>query len=157
MQFKTIIPRKLPFFVALSLTAVLTSCGSFEYAGYSNDGIYAANDYNYQAEAEQPVATTSTNESSYYKNYFAENSAEIDAINGENEIFTDVDSYEGNYTDQGNVDQRQAYGGWGQTNDAVTINYVNNGWGWNDPWLWNAGWGLGWNNWGWGRPWGWNN
>ena len=122
MQFKTITKQKLPFFVALGLLAVLTSCGSFQYAGYDNDGVYntGQNDNN----VEQPVATTSTNESSYYKNYFAENSAELDAFTEESEIFTDIDSYEGNYIEraQDTLEQRPVYGGWGQANDNVTIN-----------------------------------
>ena len=57
------------------LMAVLTSCGSFQYAGYDNDGIYTTD--NYDTNVEQPVATTSTEDTNYYKNYFAENSAQI--------------------------------------------------------------------------------
>jgi len=164
MLFKTITNQKLPFFVALGLMAVLTSCGSFQYAGYDNDGIYS--DSYQKTEVEQPVATTSTTDSNYYKNYFSENSAEVDAINEESEIFTDIDSYEGDYIErtQDTLEQRPAYGGWGQNNSTVTINVIDNGWyGWNDPWLWNGGfgWGQPWgwnrwgNNWGWNR-WGWN-
>jgi hypothetical protein len=165
MQFKTFINQKLPFFVALGLVAMLTSCGSFQYVGYDDDGIYSSSeDYSTDVE-QQPVTTTSTNDSDYYKNYFAQSAAELDAVLGESEIFTDIDSYEGNYLEraQDTLEQRPVYGGWGQANDNITINFIDNGWyGWNDPWLWNAGWGWGWNagwgwnNWGWGRPWGWN-
>lgn len=174
MQFNTITKQKLPFFVALGLMAMLTSCGSFQYAGYDNDGIYTTDDNN--VEVERTVVSTSTDDSNYYKNYFAENSAELDAITEEGEIFTDIDSYQGNYTeiDQDTLEQRPAYGGWGQNNSTVTINVIDNGWyGWNDPWLWNGGfgvaswgwgrpwgwnrWGFGWNNWGWNAGWGWNN
>ena len=167
MQFKTITNRKLPFFVALGLIAALTSCGSYQYAGYDNDGIYASDDSD--AEVEQPIVTTSTSDSNYYKNYFAENSAEVDAIKEESEIFTDVDSYEGNYTEQtqDSLEQRPAYGGWGQSNSTVTINYIDNGWGY-DGWGFSSfgGWGYGWGyppgyawgynawGWGWGAGWG---
>lgn len=163
MQFKTITNRKLPFFVALGLMAVLTSCGSYQYAGYDNDGIYASDDSD--AEVEQPVVTTSTSDSNYYKNYFAENSAEVDAIKEESEIFTDVDSYEGNYTEQAqdSLEQRPAYGGWGQSNSTVTINYIDNGWsygGWGFSSFggWGYGWGYpgyGYGYGGWGIGWGW--
>jgi len=163
MQLNTITKQKLPFFVALGLMAVLTSCGSFQYAGYDNDGIYSTDKYE-DENVEQEVVTTSTDDSNYYKNYFAENSAEVDAIQEENEIFTDVDSYEGNYTEQDSTEQRPAYGGWGQNNSTVSINIINNGWyGWNDPWLYSGyysnGWGRpwGWNNWGYNYGWGWNN
>ena len=155
MQLKKITKQRLPFFVALGLMAMLTSCGSFQYAGYDNDGIYTTTDTD--VIVEEPEVVTSTNSSSYYKNYFAEKVSEIDAINSENEVFTDIDSYEGNYTetDTDRLEQPSAYGGWGQTNDRITINVIDNGWGWNDPWLWNGG--FVYNNWGWGRPWGWNN
>lgn len=137
---------------------VLTSCGSFQYVGYDNDGIYSSEDYN-TTDVEQPVATTSSNDSEYYKNYFADTSAQLEAVIEDNEIFTDIDSYEGNYLEkaQDTIEERPVYGGWGQNNESITINIIDNGWyGWNDPWLWNVGWGYGWNNWGWGRPWRWN-
>lgn len=158
MQFKIITKHKLPFFVALGLMTVLTSCGSFQYVGYDNDGIYSSEDYN-TTDVEQPVATTSSNDSEYYKNYFADTSAQLEAVIEDNEIFTDIDSYEGNYLEkaQDTIEERPVYGGWGQNNESITINIIDNGWyGWNDPWLWNVGWGYGWNNWGWGRPWRWN-
>ncbi|MDG4716457.1 hypothetical protein [Winogradskyella marincola] len=157
MQFKTITKHKLPFFVALGLITVLTSCGSFQYAGYDDDGIYSSEDYN-TTEVEQPVVTTSTNDSDYYKNYFADSSAQLEAVMEDNEVFTDIDSYEGNYLErtQDTIEQRPVYGGWGQNNESITINIIDNGWyGWNDPWMWNAGWGYGWNNWGWNN-WRWN-
>lgn len=162
MQFKTNTKQKLPFFVALGLMAVLTSCGSFQYVGYDNDGIYSSEDYD-TADVEQPVTTTSTNDSDYYKNYFAENAAQIDAAKENSDIFTDIDSYEGDYLEraQDTIEERPVYGGWGQNNESITINIIDNGWyGWNDPWVWNAGWGWnswGWNSWRWNYGWGWNN
>ena len=126
MQFKIIKNQKLPFFVALGLLVVLTSCGSYQYAGYDNDGIYSSNE-GYEEEMDEPVTTTSTNGSNYYKNYFAENKAEVDAITSDGEIFTDVNAYEGNYDEnaQDSLEQRQPYGGWGQSNSTVTINVID--------------------------------
>ena len=143
MQFNTTSNRRLPFFVALGLMAVLTSCGSFQYAGYNNDGIYSDT---YEAPVEEPVVMTSTDDSNYYKNYFSNNSADVSAAQEESEVFTDIDSYEGNYTDidPNGVEQQPAYGGWGQNSDVVNINYINNGWGFN-----NFGYG-GFNNFGFG-------
>ncbi len=154
MQFKTIITQKLPFFVALGLATVLTSCGSFQYAGYDNDGIYSAEEP--VNETQETVVTTSTDDSNYYKNYFSENSAEVDAIKEESEVFTDIDSYESDYTEQAidTTEQQPAYGGWGQNSNSVTINYIDNGWyGYNNPWMLNGGFGY----YNWGRPWGFNN
>ena len=158
MRFNPTISKKFTFFVALGLTAVLTSCGSFQYAGYENDGIYSSEGH-VDEVVEEKVVTTSSDGSSYYKNYFSENEAQVDALTTEQEVFTDIDSYSGNYMEraQDTLEQRPIYGGWGQTNETVTINYIDNSWmGFNDPWLWNGGWGFGWNNWGWGPGWGWN-
>jgi hypothetical protein len=79
MQFKTITPEKLPFFVALGLMAVLTSCGSFQYAGYDNDGIYSSETSNDDA-VQETVVSLSSNDSNYYKNYFSENKAQVNAL-----------------------------------------------------------------------------
>ena len=114
MQFKTITLQKLPLFVALGLATLLTSCGSYQYVGYDNDGIYSSENDNVQeAVVEQPTVTTSTKDSNYYKNYFAENSAQVDAIQEDGEIFTDIDSYEGNYVERAldTLEQQGPYGG----------------------------------------------
>ncbi|WP_299226702.1 hypothetical protein [uncultured Psychroserpens sp.] len=160
MQFNNYIKTKLPFFVALSFTFVLASCGSYQYVGYDSDGIY--NDENEVVEeVEAPTETTSN--SSYYKNYFAEKSNQYSDIPTDEEvIFTDIDSYSSDYIEDEQLNGAQTgYAGWGQANENVTINIIDNGWnnwGWNNPWLWNN-WGWGWNNWGWnaGWGWGWNN
>ena len=73
MQFKTYLQSKLPFFVALSFAFVLASCGSYQYVGYDNDGIYNTSDNVYAEESAYEDATKVDN-NSYYKNYFAEKS-----------------------------------------------------------------------------------
>ena len=140
----------------------LTSCGSYQYAGTDNDGIY-------ESSSEPVVYAESAGQNnndnvnnSYYKNYFKEQSSEYDYMNVEPEVFTDVDSYEGKYVEQDST-QREQYPGWGQNNEDVTVN-VYAGWNgfydpfWNVGWGWNAGWGWGWNagwGWGWNAGWGW--
>ena len=57
MQFKTITLQKLPSFVALGLAALLTSCGSYQYVGYDNDGIYSSDN-----ETEREVVVQGTQE-----------------------------------------------------------------------------------------------
>ncbi|NRB61148.1 MAG: hypothetical protein HRU50_14555, partial [Winogradskyella sp.] len=159
MQFKTITLKKLPSFIALSIAMVLTSCGSYQYVGYDNDGIYSTerNEENAVVE-QQPEVTTSTN-SGFYEAYFNQGVGS----EGESEIFTDVDSYESDYLErvQDTTEYAKSFGGWGQNNETVTINIIDNGWGWNNPWMWNAGWGWNdpwlWNGgWGWAPGWGWN-
>ena len=63
MRFNTTITKKLPFFVALGLLIVLTSCGSTQYAGYDNDGIYSTEENGNTVT--QEVTTTSTDYSNY--------------------------------------------------------------------------------------------
>ncbi|NRA92490.1 MAG: hypothetical protein HRU26_07355, partial [Psychroserpens sp.] len=49
-------------------------------------------------------------------------------------IFTDIDSYESEYSDEDPENRESGYPGWGQANENITINYID--YGWNDPWLW---------------------
>lgn len=149
MLLKRITNLRLGAFITATFAILFTSCGSFQYVGYDNDGIYSSSGDNETGVVEQSsvedVVTTDTDDSNYYRNYFAENSAQLNAMQEESEIFTDIDSYEGNYVERviDTTEQRVAYGGWGQATENVTINIIDNGWGWN--------------NWGWGQPWGWNN
>jgi hypothetical protein len=170
MQFKFKSNRKLPFFVVMGLALIMTSCGSYQYVGYDDDGIYSSGSErgNEEIIVEQQPVTTST-DNNYFENYFQENKAQLDAITASQEdVFTDVDSYqsENQAVQQDTIADRVPYGGWGQTNENITINYIDNGWNWglwNDPWMWgiNSGWGWGtWNarfgwGWGWARPWNW--
>lgn len=110
------------FIVALCASFLFASCGSYQYVGYENDGIY--NDDVVYQETPNSV-TTDANSSSYYKSYFDEKASELDTP--ENEIFTDVDSYQSNYTEEGYVeDNNMAYAGWGQNGSEVQINVYNN-------------------------------
>lgn len=143
---------------------MFVSCGSYQYAGYDNDGIYSSN----QVVTNTREAANSRANSEYYANFFAEEAQSAQDILGESDVFTDIDSYSSGNVAVEDVEIVEGnYGGWGQVNDQVTINYYNNGWnnfgwGWNNPWLWNN-WrwnrfGYGWNNFGWnyGLGYGWN-
>ncbi len=157
MQFKTYLQSKLPLYLALSSLFVLASCGSYQYVGYDNDGIYSSpNQNSVTTTTEAPTA----DQSSYYRGYFAEKSKKYEDIAAdENVVFTDIDSYEGDYNDvTGEVEYAEGYAGWGGNSDNVTINVYDNSWGMNN-WGWNNGWGFGFNNWGWNNGWGngWNN
>ncbi|MGS2726749.1 hypothetical protein ACU8DI_09080 [Psychroserpens sp. BH13MA-6] len=169
MQFKNYIQTKFPFYVALSLTFLLASCGSYQYVGYSSDGIYD------EEVVYEEATTVRVEDNNYYKDYFNEKSNQYDNIqNDDAAIFTDIDAYAGNYEDEVVEQEVQTgYAGWGAANQNVTINYYDNGWynrgwgafgiGWynnywglNSPfWGWNSWYGYGWNNWGFGY--GWNN
>ena len=156
MRFKTYIQSKLPFFVALSLLFVLASCGSYQYVGSDNDGIYNSSVEIPVEETPYVEATSSNN--AYYKELFAKKSKQFETISqDDNVIFTDIESYEGNYSDEGadgEVVYEEGYAGWGQDNQDVNIHIYNNNWGWNT-----IGWGvgLGWYRpWGYRSAWGWN-
>lgn len=159
MQFKKYLQSKLPFFVALSFAFVLASCGSYQYVGYDNDGIYNSDEVTYAEEDNYEEAPSN---SSYYKNYFAEKSQQYESLPEENVIFTDIDSYEGDYSEEEEYTNNTTtgYAGWGQGDNDVTINvYSNNGfgfygynswwnspyysYGWYRPYRWNIGWGYG--------------
>lgn len=154
----------------IAITAVLSSCGSYQQAGYyEEDGIYGAsqredvayqdNDYNQQS-----------GKNNYYQQYFSTKSAEIDALSKEGDIFTDIDNY--TTTDSLDADgyivyveeDDESYGAWGTNGQDVTVNiYESAGFGWAQPFWWNGGfnYGWGWNNWGYGfnpawNYWAWN-
>ena len=154
MQFKNYLKAQMPFLALIAMAFVLSSCGSSQYVGEENDGIYSSpKEYNENnVEVVQDIDANTT----YYKNYFKEKSTEFDYIPTEDEVFTDVDSYEGKYAEQDSTAQ-ESYAGWGQENSGVTINVYggfNSGWGgYYNPYY--AGWG--WNyGWGWSYGWGWN-
>ncbi|HKK12214.1 MAG TPA: hypothetical protein VJ945_05255, partial [Flavobacteriaceae bacterium] len=138
MQFISYLKSKLPFYVALSFTFILASCGSYQYVGYDNDGIYGSEDVGY----EQPSynETPNANNSSYYKNYFAEKSQQFENIPQEGAIFTDIDSYQGDYDEVQDSTYVSGYAGWGEDSDDVTINvypsYASSYW-WYRPYAWN--------------------
>lgn len=146
---------KMPV-LALGVTFLLTSCGAYQYVGYDNDGIYSSD----EVVVDTDEASTNRTNDNYYVNYFGEIAADAELAQEESgEIFTDIDSYSSDNPAGNEVEIIEDYGGWGQVNDQVTINYYNTGWnnwgwGWNDPWLWNGGFGWGWNA---GFGWGWNN
>ncbi|NNL83684.1 MAG: hypothetical protein HKP28_09850, partial [Winogradskyella sp.] len=165
MQFNSTLIKKLPFYVALSTVFLLSSCGSYQYVGYDDDGIYNSDDSVIVVERQVETPNTTSQNSEYYKDYFGNTSKEIESITNENEVFTDIDSYEGSYAEevQDTLDYRTGYAGWGQANDQVIINIDNGpnwGWGWGmnwyNPWAWNRwGWNrFGWNTWGWNTGWG---
>jgi hypothetical protein len=142
----------------IGLALVVLSCGTQKNVGYA-DGIY--NDTAEVVPEQQEVAASNVN-NDYYKNYFGETVDEVEEITNDSEVFTDVDSYNSNYqNDNAEPEDFTGNGGWGDTSDNVTINFIDNGWGnwgwgpgWGIGWGWGAGWGFGWNNW-WGPGWGW--
>ncbi len=166
----------IPLIGLFSLVFLMASCGSYEYVGYDNDGIYGQDEritVEYPPQQQPKVETR--NDGTYYKNYFSEKAKEYEFVFSDDEIFTDIDSYEGDYDEEiDSLNYNKSYAGWGQTNSSVTINVIDRGWGawgWYDPWFyspwmynswsyyrpwrWGPSYGWGWNNWGWNN-WGWN-
>ncbi|MDX1271154.1 hypothetical protein [Bizionia paragorgiae] len=154
MQFKNEIRSKVTMALAIIAAFGLTSCGSYQYVGQDSDGIYSSNeDY---VEQEQPRTVESKEDSnSFYENYFQERANALniaDEADEQEEVFTDVDSYQSNYDTNRVASDGSA--GWGQENETTTINIYNNNIGysnyWNRPY-------YGWNHWGYARPYrGWN-
>ncbi|MEL0645570.1 hypothetical protein V6251_14350 [Olleya sp. Ti.3.14] len=159
MKLINYLTNKAQVFTVLFTALALSSCGSYQYVGQTTDGIYDTGTENRQYESE---AIPAENNNDYYSNYFKEKADEAEIYSQTEEIFTDVDTYQGDYDDSIEVAEQNA--GWGATNSNVIINihdtgfYNDYGWGWNRPWGWN-----GWYNWGWNSPyswrygWGWNN
>lgn len=140
---------KIPFLASLIILFSLASCGSYEYVGHDNDGIYGTENRNVEYQTEKETEVQVADNGNYYKNYFKEKSMDYESMTDNGEVFTDIDSYQGEYNED-TIDTLQyenAYAGWGQNNDDVTINIYNGGynyWGYRPYYRshWNYGWGY---------------
>lgn len=133
---------KIPFLASFVLISSLFSCGSYQYTGSANDGIYGSEDYNsveYVNETEKDIETPQSN---YYQNYFSEKSKEYEMILDDSEVFTDIDSYKGEYKEEtiDTLQYNKAYAGWGQDTSDISINFYNNNW---YPWYYRPYWNIG--------------
>ena len=148
MNFTTFLKKTNAYLIVFIGFSLVTSCGSYQYVGVYEDGIYGdseAQDYN--ANTTNDVSE-SVSGNSYYSDYFKGKSNEYN--NNQETVFTDVEDYDSSYSPNNNTDS--AYAGWGQNNDSNVIIHIQSrpnygiGWGWNN---------WGWNNWGWNARWNW--
>jgi hypothetical protein len=144
MQLFLYLKTKLPILTVLGLFIGVTSCGSYQYAGQDNDGIYDSETVK-RSKENQPQ--TKTANSDYYKNYFNEKEGQYAGLTDDNAIFTDIDNYESDYLVDESVESSESYAGWGQENDNVTINvyggHLFNSNRWNRPYFgFSYGWGY---------------
>ena len=151
------VQSKMHYFGIVVLALLMSSCGSYQYAGYEEDAIYGESERRVEyVETEPEQAETDNN--GYYKNYFKEKTLQYESIAQEDAVFTDIDSYEGSYEEENDsLRYTEGYGAWGQDhNEAVVINVYQNNWaGWYYPYSWRWGYNWGYNYWGW-NSWGWN-
>lgn len=140
----------MPLVAVFTLLLVMASCGSYQYVGVDNDGIYGDTP-RIVSQNQDVVANGSNSSNDYYQNYFKSKALEYERISDEGAIFTDIDSYQsGNYEDDTINNNYQGNSGWGQTNSQVTINVQPSfGWGgmWGSP-FYNGFYGNRWNRWG---------
>jgi hypothetical protein len=132
MQLNNALQSKLQLLGALAIVFSLYSCGSFQYAGNNNDGVYGeSNDRRIeqqQEESSQNATNSNNSNSEYYKDYFKEKSQQYNNVNDSDDvIFTDIDSYHSDYEEVENdsIQYETGYAGWGEDNKNVTINIYN--------------------------------
>lgn len=137
----------------------MTSCGSYQYSGYLNDGIYQANEPVEKNAIVEQENTDSKQNNEYYKSSFNEMALAYSEAESSDELFTDVENYRSAENDSIN----ENFGPWGENKNSVVINIHSNNndgfWSrWRYPnWMWNYGygygnvWGYGYNNY-WTRP-----
>lgn len=165
-----------------ALLLFLVSCGSYQYQGYGNDGIYGdsnepvytENNSNTQQQYPQQEQQEQNN-AAYYENLFGEKSEQYASVPTQGAIFTDVDAYSSAgseseiYREEEAAYDDSGYGPWGSEANSVSINYYDNyafprfyypAWnmGWNYGYGFNPYWGGYYNNfgWGWGGGFGYN-
>jgi len=119
MHLNHTLKSKTQIIVTLVLALGIVSCGSYEYAGYENDSIYNDTKKTTVIKSESPSSTNNQ----YYQNYFKEKTEEY-ALYAEDEdaIFTDIESYEGDYNEENDTADGESYAGWGGNNSDITIN-----------------------------------
>ena len=93
MRFTSTLKKIKMLFLALGSILLLSSCGSYQYVGYDNDGIYNSNEVVVDVEE----ASTNRTSNNYYANYFDDvvTDAEL-AQEQSDDVFTDIDSYSSN-------------------------------------------------------------
>ena len=145
------------YFILIAL--VISSCGTYQYSGNVNDGIYNSNISSENAVVVETKEVNNKANNDYYKSAFSEKVLIYSESESSDQLFTDVE----NYRTSDNDSIRENYGPWGDYKDSVVINihsYHNDGfWSrWRYPnWMWNYGygygnvWGYGYNNF-WSRP-----
>ena len=135
------------------LTIVMTSCSSYQNTTNDSDGIYN------NPQRNNGTAQNNNQNSGYFA-----------SLQDDPEFFTDTENYSSTYGDEARDTvyvTETGYGGWGSNPEGVTVNYYDNGWGYNNWYGPGLGWGWGgWNSWyggyggwgygGWGLGWGWN-
>ncbi|HBS12486.1 MAG TPA: hypothetical protein DEO36_08090, partial [Flavobacteriaceae bacterium] len=125
MKNKNNTSKKTFYFSLIGLVFLgLTSCGTYQNTTYDDDGIYASNNTTRQVAVEETQP-----ESNKYQDYFKREADKYEDI-GENDIFTDVDSYsydDGEYYEEG---INTGNSPWEYT-DNVTVN-IHSGFGWNN-------------------------
>jgi hypothetical protein len=152
MKFTTILqPLKSAFLASIGFT-FFASCGSYQYVGMSEDGIYGTSEnatnedlYNQIVQSLDDNNSNNTQGNSYYSDYFRGKANEYN--NNETEVFTDIESYNGAYDDSTENPNEDSYAGWGQNNDSQLVINIQT-----RPSFWGFGWGHPFYN-----PWGWNN
>jgi hypothetical protein len=145
------------YFILIPL--LINSCGTYQYSGNVNDGIYNTNNSSENPVVVDTKKVNSKENSIYYKSAFNEKALMYSDSESSDQLFTDVE----NYRTSENDTIEKNYGPWGEHKDSVVINihsYHNEGFwsGWRYPnWMWNYGygygnvWGYGYNNF-WSRP-----
>ena len=151
----------------ITFSIILFSCGTYQYSGNINDGIYDKNKkelrkvgyIHSQQESTQELVYDKEVKNSYYQTVFSEKSMQYEETEPlKDSIFTDTESYQGLVE---NDTIKENYAPWGEDIDHLTINlyrgpaYNSIYWSrlWNYPiWLNNYGYGYGsaWNTWGYG-------
>ena len=146
MTIITLSNKIINFKIAALLFCILSSCGSYQYIGMYDDGIYDSsldknNSYTYDSSSDQI-------NNSYYEDYFKGKAIELN----QGEDLTSTISEKNDYNSQ-NSSEESSYAGWGQNVDSNIIINIRTRPSYGMYWGWNN---WGWNNWGWNN-WRWNN
>ena len=110
MKFITMLHRHKSIFYTLFGFSLFASCGSYQYVGLSEDGIYGSSEnVEYRVPTEHNT-TENTQGNSYYKDYFKGKANEYN--NDGDDIFTNAEDYSGTYDENYENTAENSYAGW---------------------------------------------
>ena len=96
---------------------IFFSCGSYQYSGYVNDGIYQSNESVEQYASVNESTTDSKQNNEYYKSAFGEKVIAYAENEPNEQLFTDVENYRSAEGDSINT-----YAPWGENKTSIVIN-----------------------------------
>lgn len=117
--------------LSIGFLSIFASCGGFQSASYYSDGIYSSDNVIVIRNSQPQRNTNAT----IYSQYFDEKANQYNWEESDEAVaLTTIDSLSND-----NLTTYRSQPNWGGGNKTTQIIFQNNGWGYNDPFMWGFG------------------